>query len=154
MEIIAYNTTLDIKNLLCVEDKKVKQTIIDKQRKFEANKKKLLPYVFKYVHYLVELHNNSNINVLNGNGTYISLEDALTEVAQDCHFNENGDTWKHLKFGAFGTRGMIWLNVKPNVCATPHLDYSLVAYEGYGYAESIEDYMRQVAKKIAEVKNR
>ena len=162
MEIIAYNTSLDISSLLKNEDKVEKCRLDFKRREFENNKKALLPFIFKYIHYLVEINNGSIIKSYQGHenarlcsigGRKLDLTECLELAANNCHFQDNGALWEwdaHI----FNGSTKIWLNngVGKHV-ATPEHKYSMGGFARNVYARSIEDYVTNLVKEIARVNN-
>lgn len=161
MDFIAYNTTLNIKTLVKNKQEEKSNKEDAKQREFEENKKKLLPHVLKYLHYLAELHNEiviknafvenycNNIRATSGmsNANPVEIDDVLEKYTADHFFSANGLCWECNMFKPVATRyaPKIWLNAGKLVQATPNLPYSMSGAKDQ-YATSIEDYIVEIAE--------
>ena len=168
MEFIAYNTNLDVKSL--IKEKRNNKEIADNKKatEFKENKKRLLPYVLQYLHYMVELHNSivikntfacgdyrSNVRItsIRDNSDKIDLQETLDKYTNDCFFKDNGATYECNMFGSIiGKNPKIWLNSRKGChVANPNLEYSMTGSRieleaSKVYAESIEDYIKELTE--------
>jgi len=163
MEYIAYNTTLNIKTLIKEKKTDIQSAKDEEQRIFDANKKKLLPFVLTYIHYCVEVHNSIvlknacgyvNTRAINGldNAPKLNLQKTLEEYTKDCFYSDMGSTWKcHMFHFKTVNTPQIWLNNPigtSKFVATPHLEYSMTGGDNQHspYSKSIEDYIERHTK--------
>lgn len=157
MEFIAYNTALDIKTIISQSKQTDKAEKDAKNAEFDRNKKQLLPFVLRYLHYLTELHNShvvkncfvsgdyrTNIRATSLNDHTLQLQDVLEQYTQDCFFKDNGAVWQCNLFHVVGKQSpKIWLHTVGKFQATPHLGYSMTGFnERYG---NIEEYIKEAA---------
>lgn len=160
MEYIAYNTSLDIKTLVQNKQQARTQHLEQKAADFIENKKRLLPYVLKYLHYLTDLHNSVVINSCFAGGDYrrnvrimsinpdkgkLELAKVIEEYAADFHFGDNGASYQCNLFKPIIREGLkIWLHVPGKFEYRRDMEYTC---HGNGkYYNSIEEWTEELTE--------
>ena len=161
MEFIAYNTSLDVKTL--IKNKIEHQEFVKEQdrRIFEANKRKLLPYILKYAHYIVELNNNIQYNEcyygqqymrpFSLRGDKLVLDEVIKVFTADYNFSKKGSLWSCNLITLIKTEvnhPTIWLNTSFNHVYNKNMEYSMTGFIGKQYCNSIEDYIQDATEYI------
>lgn len=151
LEIIPIPLNLNISEAL----KQAKQSYEEETNRlleeFERNKRKLIPHIAEFVHYLVEINNtiiiapyNSNVQhrLLGLNNGDLDFQEVVESLCQNYNFSDGGLVWE---VRVSTKRIAIWLNHPKKHRATPHLPYSVTGFKSV-YGASVSD----VAKEIIE----
>ena len=143
MKYIAYNTTLDVKTLIKEEQINKANTERQKRLEFENNKKRLLPYVLQYLHYLTELHNNvilkcvyagrylNNVRIIGQYQGILSIKYVIEKYTTDIWFADNGASYRCIAFEPIISNKAvkIWLNDAPGKYVhNKELEYSMTGH--------------------------
>lgn len=164
MEFIAYNTTLDIQTLVKAAQNDRARQISETNEKFVENKRQLLPYVLKYLHYLTDLHNSvvikscyadenyrTNIRIMRLDDKMLDISKVIQDYTKDFYFENNGATYSCNMFRPVICREVpiIWLNSRHGCYVNnSSLEYSMTAGGlGLVYADSVEHFIQLLTTK-------
>ena len=158
MEYVGYKVKLNVGNLLTETLTELEEKEGKRIRTFNENKRKLLPHVCTFLHYLAELHNSvewcdSGVvcvrpNSVRGQFTrdiIDNVEEFIQDKTTDSHFGDNGRLYQFCSIGLID-EVKIWLNVDGKYNNTPNLEYSVSCN---GYRTSIEEVIKMFAKKVS-----
>jgi len=153
MNYIAYNTTLDLKTLVTDKKQQLQNDRTEKAAAREANIKKLLPLVLKYIHYMVELNNNDDM-VINTNkhrntrlmrytGEKLDLQQTIERYTSDHFFDTIGGKWECNLFvpQTVVSRVIIWLPMNPYFYGNGACMYA--SANATNYYNTIEDFVKE-----------
>ena len=163
MDILHY--TIDIKNLLKVQDQQTEINDLAKEQRTNngiANKKRLLKYVLPFMHGLYAIHNNKCTKTWDsssGSRGLLGLDKEDIEKNLDYIVNtDSHHTWED-NFASFKYRFIgsnkeikIWLNRsvcgKTKFANTPKLEYSMTGFDDT-YGDSVEEVLNDIARHCA-----